>query len=988
MAPVGAALWRTLRAHQVYGANTDVGKTIVSTLLVKALSDRGKVGFIKPVSTGSLDDADDRHVERFTASNGNVLTKCLYQFDEPVSPHIAARSKVTPSDSEILNSLYTSLSCWSTSGVKNAVVETAGGVHSPGPNGNSQADLYRPLRLPVIFVADSRLGGISSSISAFESLLLRGYDIDSVLLFRDDYYQNHEYLQSYFTKRNIPLLAFSQPPLRPEGAIMADSRAQDHEVMEAYYTTIAAQSDIGSLLDEIEQRHVYRIKDLDSMSTRAYEAIWYPFTQHQDMQPKDITVIESAHGDFFQTFDANSGAQDGSDAPVLQSTFDGSASWWTQGLGHGNPELALTAAHAAGKYGHVMFAGAVHKPALTLAELLLKSLGNERLQKVFYTDNGSTGMEVAVKMALRAACVRYGWDSSKEEVKILGLKGSYHGDTIGVMDCSEPSTFNKKVEWYRGKGYWFDFPTIGMKHGKWRVSVPEVLIQDLGEGEEFDSLNDIFDLESRAGSALGQRYSNYIKDTLEQLVQEQGVKFGALIMEPVLLGAGGMLFADPLFQRSLADVVRSNPEIFGTASIASQTTTNWSGLPIIFDEVFTGLYRLGRRTSASFLNVDADIAVHAKLLTGGLIPLAVTIASKEIFDSFLSSEKSDALLHGHSYTAHAIGCQVAEVSVTRMIDMENQGHWNGFKRSWKSASNNSAEQGNGIWSQWSADLVQSLSGAECVESVFAIGSVFSITLRDLDGQGGYTSTAAKGLQQKLANGDAAGRFNVHSRVLGNVLYLMASMTSKPEDLKKIEVLLQGALLGWNCHGTAYPPDGGCIWLHSMIDGTSRLKGAYSSASLASEVPSQFNLIILSSDPGINGSALIATNDEEIDIEGVLQPVEGQETPAIFYFDSKTGRLVTTSETSYQERFAYTLYSNYTSSLRFDIASDISGGIYYPKFTVAADGSFSAGSNLTWAWCPDDFDAGNGYYLPGSITLGAIAKGCEAIDGLVAVAASS
>lgn len=421
--------------------------------------------------------------------------------------------------------------------MKNALVETAGGVHSPGPNANSQADLYRPLRLPVVLVADSRLGGISSSISAYESLLLRGYDVQSVLLFEDVYYQNHEYLRSYFSTKAVPLLALPKPPAQPEGKTTADILARDQEAMSDYYQKASAQSDIGSLLDEMEQKSRDHIEALESMATRAHGAIWYPFTQHQGMEPKDITVIESAYGDYFQTLDTNSNTS------VLKPTFDGSASWWTQGLGHGNPELALTAAHAAGKYGHVMFAGAVHEPALNLAELLIDSLGNERLTKVFYTDNGSTGMEVAVKMALRAACVRYGWQLSQNEVKILGLKGSYHGDTIGVMDCSEPSTFNQKVEWYRGRGHWFDFPTVGMKDGSWKVTVPEELREELGDGESFESLDDIFDMESRVQSPAGQRYSSYIKETLEDLVYNQGVKFGALIMEPVLLGAGGMLFA-------------------------------------------------------------------------------------------------------------------------------------------------------------------------------------------------------------------------------------------------------------------------------------------------------------------------------------------------------------------------------------------------------------------------------------------------------------
>jgi dethiobiotin synthetase/adenosylmethionine--8-amino-7-oxononanoate aminotransferase len=224
---------------------------------------------------------------------------------------------------------------------------------------------------------------------------------------------------------------------------------------------------------------------------------------------------------------------------------------------------------------------------------------------------------------------------------------------------------------------------------------------------------------------------------------------------------------------------------------------------------------LGRRTSASFLDVDADISVHAKLLTGGLIPLATTLASKDIFDAFSSPEKSDALLHGHSYTAHAVGCKVADASVKTMMGMEEEGYWDGFKTSWRpSSSGQSIHSGEGVWSSWSADLVRDLSLTGSVESVFAVGSVLSITLRDRSGGGmfhfpvsivmditncgatGYTSTAAKGLQQQLSLGSTEGglNFNVHSRVLGNVLYLMASMTSKPESLKEIEGLLRSVLV--------------------------------------------------------------------------------------------------------------------------------------------------------------------------------------------------
>ncbi|KAA8643335.1 hypothetical protein EYZ11_000885 [Aspergillus tanneri] len=799
MAPVGAALWRSLRAHQVYGANTDVGKTIASTILCNAIQRQkspGKAAFLKPVSTGPLNDADDRHVLRYAPG---VSTKCLYQFGEPVSPHIAAQQKgfTIPRDDEIVASVHKTLCSWAGSGIDFALVETAGGVHSPGPNGNSQVDLYRPLRLPIILIADSRLGGISSSISAYESLLLRGYDIHSVLLFRDDYYRNHEYLHSYFSKKSIPLVPLTPPPVRP-ATQDADSLAYDEDAMTQYYGNIAHETDIESLLDQLTTRNTERIDHLEAMASRAHDTIWYPFTQHHGMVPKDITPIDSAYDDFFQTY----AKSDGSDlAGKLQATFDGSASWWTQGLGHGNPELALSAAYAAGRYGHVMFPGNIHEPALSLAELLLRSVGNPRLKKVFYTDNGSTGMEVAVKMGLRAACDRYGWDASKEQISILGLKGSYHGDTIGVMDCAEPSTFNQKVEWYRGRGYWFDFPQVKMSQGVWKVEIPAEMKDSLGPDLELPSLNSVFDVEGRLQSDAGKRYAEYIRRTIETLVQQKGMKFGSLIMEPVILGAGGMLFCDPLFQRCLADVVRNNPGLFGRSAAQSTKSrdqdaeTSWSGLPIILDEVFTGLYRLGRKSSASFLQIDADIAVNAKLLTGGLVPLCATLASKEIFQAFSSPEKSDALLHGHSYTAHAVGCQVAVDSLQSMMKMEEGGSWTQYRQDWNPPESighdtSSRVVSPGVWSVWSHRLVQDLSLASSVDGVFSIGTVLSISLTDTQG-GGYTSTAAQGLQQRLSAGGPS--FSVHSRVLGNVLYLMSSVTSKSETLREVEAILREAL---------------------------------------------------------------------------------------------------------------------------------------------------------------------------------------------------
>ncbi|KAF9871578.1 bifunctional dethiobiotin synthetase adenosylmethionine-8-amino-7-oxononanoate aminotransferase [Colletotrichum karsti] len=798
MAPVGALLWRSLRAYQIYGANTDVGKTIFSTVLCNAarkLWPNEQTSFLKPVSTGPLSEADDAHIGRFTTG---VNKTTLFQFEIPASPHLAAQvsKQPTPSDGEVLKKLYDCASRTVAEGPGWLFVETAGGVHSPAPSGTPQADLYAPLRIPVVFIGDSKLGGISQTISAFESLKLRGYDVESILLFRDDQYQNYSYLTDYFAKgHGIPVTSVEQPPARAEDA------AVDAKALSQYYDEVSSGGVIKDTLRHLHDRHLARISRLESMSRDAHDIIWYPFTQHKNLTPEKITAIDSAHGDNFQTLVPQSRSTP-DDQALLQPSFDGSSSWWTQGLGHANPKLTLAASYAAGRYGHVMFASAVHEPALALAENLLVGLRNPRLSRVFYSDNGSTGMEVAVKMGLRAARVRYGWEAS-DRLEILGLKGSYHGDTMGAMDSTEPSVFNEKVEWYEGKGFWFDYPFVMCKDGEWEVQIPEVLRKDLGNGQKFSTLSEVFDVTGREQADQQKAYETYIVKVLERL-RDQGRKFGALVMEPVILGAGGMIMADPLFQRTLVKVVRKHPELFGTATGSASSidadVNTWSGLPVVFDEVFTGLTRLGRFSAASFLDVDPDVICNAKLLTGGLVPLCTTSASDSIFRAFESDEKSDALLHGHSYTAHAVGCQVAIESLKELQRMDKQGEWDWAKNSeWTNkapAATGALGQDIAVWSVWSrpfVDWVSRQSGR--VAGVWALGSVLAIHMEDSEGAG-YSSNAAADVQSTLLQGgvgDGGERWNVHSRVLGNVLYVMTSQTTKQTDVERLESLLRKAL---------------------------------------------------------------------------------------------------------------------------------------------------------------------------------------------------
>lgn len=426
------------------------------------------------------------------------------------------------------------------------IVETAGGVLSPGPSGVPQADIFRPMRLPVILVGDHRLGGIASTISAAESLTLRGYDIGAVICFDDKgKYENADYLLKYFGNMNIPAFTIPWIP-NLEGC----TQEEELDAMRNYYDNQSLAGEVCRLGDSIVERHTERLTTMNKLASRTRRSIWHPFTQHKTVaKTDDILVFDSAYGDYFQTRHTPTslkgvGAGTKAQKSVLYPAFDGSASWWTQGLGHGNPQLALQAAYAAGRYGHVMFAGATHEPAVTLAETMLKNMENPRLAKCFYTDDGSTAAEVGIKMALRASCKLYGWDGSRDKIEILGLKGSYHGDTIGAMDASEPNVYNEKVDWYRGRGYWFEFPTVTMKAGEWMVQPPKGMIKELGAPEFFSHLDDVFDFESRAKrrGRCGWLYERYIRDRLDILVKQQGRKFGALVMEPIILGAGGMLF--------------------------------------------------------------------------------------------------------------------------------------------------------------------------------------------------------------------------------------------------------------------------------------------------------------------------------------------------------------------------------------------------------------------------------------------------------------
>lgn len=471
-------------------------------------------------------------------------------------------------------------------------LETAGGVHSPVMSGTSQLDFYRPLRLPTLLVGDCNLGGITTTLTSYESLYIRGYDIPIIFFFDHPHYKNHILIGERVKKFRTEVVTIPMPP-----ELLTDP-VLDEESMSNYYSQLDEY--LVPVIEKLNLKHDERFDRLETMADISRKVFWWPFTQHEIV--KDVTVIDSAHSDFFTTYERK-----GNKNMIPKEMFDGVASWWTQGLGHGNPDLTLSAAHAAGRYGHVIFPESTNEPALSLAQKILEK--DIWASRVFFSDNGSTAMEIALKMALKATAKRYNF-SIDEPLDVLGIYGSYHGDTIGALNACSKNVYNEQVQWYEPKGYWLKAPSVHISHGRAYVRLPPEMFKFQKIKTEkvyYDSVSDIYSVESESnlrGNALVNTYEDYIRSEI-QSAKVQKRRIGMLLLEPVLMGAGGLIFVDPLFQRTLVDIVRREGSqlFYGIEENTNPSLDDWQGVPVVFDEVFAGWYRLGRRSASEFLGV-------------------------------------------------------------------------------------------------------------------------------------------------------------------------------------------------------------------------------------------------------------------------------------------------------------------------------------------------------------------------------------------------
>ena len=422
--------------------------------------------------------------------------------------------------------------------------------------------------------------------------------------------------------------------------------------------------------------------------------LWHPFTQ-EGADPAPLR-IRRGEGVFLET-------QDG------RRILDAISSWWVNLHGHSHPAIAAAIAEQAARLEHVIFAGFSHEPAEELASRLGKIVPLP-LRHIFFSDDGSTAVEVALKLA-----VQY-WRNSghPEKCRIVALENAYHGDTAGAMSVSDDSPFTEAFNSLR-------LPVL-RTHSASCAHCPVGLTRATCHIECLEKL--------------------------ERLLAERGHEIAAVIVEPLLQGAGGMIV---------------HPEEF-LSGIRRLTTAH--DVLLIADEVLTGFGRTGRMFACERAGVVPDFMCVAKGLTGGFLPLAATLTTDRVHDAFTGADRGRVFFHGHSYTANPIACAAANANL-HIFDTEP------------------VFDSIAAIERVHAARLPGFAAHPGVSDVRYVGSVSAIELKVPDS--GYLSSLRPRLYEFFLSR------NVLLRPLGNVVYILPPYVITPEQLNFVYDVIRDSL---------------------------------------------------------------------------------------------------------------------------------------------------------------------------------------------------
>ncbi len=336
------------------------------------------------------------------------------------------------------------------------------------------------------------------------------------------------------------------------------------------------------------------------------QLIWHPYTQMKDFEKRSLLFVDRAKGVYLYDVEG-------------KRYFDTISSWWCITHGHNHPIIARRIKDQLERLDQVHFAGTTHQGPIHLAERL-NGLLPERLTKFFFSDNGSTAVEVALKMSFQY------WKNIGVENRELfvSLEGGYHGDTIGTMSLGGVAAF--------------EGPFSRLTFDSLKVPAPYCFRCPAGQ--------------EKYHPAHGRRCNLECFDIMEDMVRKQAENICAIIVEPLLMGAGGMIVYPEEYLvrlRALCDDIQAH---------------------LIFDEVATGFGRTGRMFAFEQAGVTPDFLCLSKGITGGTLPLAVTVTSREVFDAFYDDYVlGKTFFHGHTFTANPI-CSAAALGSLDVFEDE------------------------------------------------------------------------------------------------------------------------------------------------------------------------------------------------------------------------------------------------------------------------------------------------------------------------------
>jgi adenosylmethionine-8-amino-7-oxononanoate aminotransferase len=560
----------------IVGTDTGVGKTVVAASLVRAWRRMGIEAVPwKPYASGvdpeRLTPGEDADLLLRAAGWGpeRLADVSPVRFAEACAPAIAAQKlgrTIDPDD------VLGRVPCG-----EMLVVESAGGLLSPLAGDYDNRELCWDLGLPVLIVARATLGTINHTLLTMHAAMDAGLFPLGVVFTPFDAEDSVQSDAFYWLQDRIAGLAI--PLARVDTPDDVDALAD------------AFPPDVARALGHLA-RDEARPRGLENA-----DAIWHPFTQMQAWTPEERVVIERAKGAWL--YDDQG-----------RRYLDGVSSLWTTVHGHREPLIDLMVREQLGRVAHTTLLGLASVPSITCAMRLLEA-APENLTRVFYSDSGSTAVEVALKMAFQRA-QQVGETRRKTFVR---FEGAYHGDTVGAVSVGGIELFHRIF------GPML-FPSIA-------CPAPYAYRRPDGMSES-----------EYAAASLA---------AFEDVMRSRGDEIAAVVVEPVMQGAAGMIPQPPGWLPRVA------------------AATKAAGALLVCDEVATGFGRTGKMFAVEHEGVEPDLMCVAKGLTGGYLPLAATLTTERVYEAFLGEPwENKTFFHGHTYTGNPLACAAAVANLQLM----------------------------------------------------------------------------------------------------------------------------------------------------------------------------------------------------------------------------------------------------------------------------------------------------------------------------------